>query len=174
MTYWWEVAGRAWRQALTDLRLGGVSIIVSFAVQAAIGVVLFTGLGASGANWPTRAASFAAPFLLLPLAWVVRMGTTPPAIDAERRAKIAELKAEREAQMWALMGGDNARQHAHLSRLRDVYKYSIDNVPPEVLGDQAWPPIEWLNAALEKDQLAWRVDRIEGLNVFTRLSKAAS
>jgi hypothetical protein len=61
MTYWREVAGRAWRQALTDLRLGGASIVVSFAIQAAIGVVLFIGLGASGANWPTRAASFAAP-----------------------------------------------------------------------------------------------------------------
>jgi hypothetical protein len=36
------------------------------------------------------------------------------------------------------------------------------------------PPIEWLNAALEKDQLAWRVDRIEGLNVLTRPAKAAS
>lgn len=174
MTYWGEVANRAWRQAVADLRLGRVSVAVSFAAQTAIGLLLLIGLGASGANWPTRAASFVAPFLILPLFWVVRLATTPPAIDAERKARIVELEAEREAQMWALLGGDNARQHAHLSRLRDVYKYATESVPPEVMGNQAWPPIEWLNAALEKDQMAWRVDRIEGVNVFTRPAPSSS
>jgi hypothetical protein len=174
MTYWREVAGRAWRQAVADLRLGGMSVAVSFAVQAVIGLALLIGLGASGANWPTRAASFAAPFLILPLVWLVRMGTMPPVIDSERKVRITELETEREAQMWALIGGDNARQHAHLRRLRDAYKYNAEGVPSDVMGDEAWPPIDWLNAALEKDQMAWRVDRIEGLNVFTRSAKSPS
>ena len=62
---------------------------------------------------------------------------------------------------------ENARRHALLSQLSELYKLDADGLSPELMSNLAWPPMEWLNAKLERRGLLWRIERIEQEKVFT-------
>jgi hypothetical protein len=169
MTYWLEVAKRAGAQAAKDVRLEKVPFAVVVISQLILAMLLLAGVGRDAANLPTRIATAALPLLIFLVFFLARMTTTPVVMDAELRARIAELEAVAEDQYWAALGGDNARNHARLHQLRELYKLGHDDVSPDLHAGLAWPPVEWLNDMLAKQGLPWRVARIERENIYTRM-----
>lgn len=165
--YWPMIFRRAAEAAAQDLRLGAVPLAVSILGQAVLGFALFMAVGMTSANIPTRIGSALVPFLLFPMFFLYRMTTAPAELDLERQAAIAALEAEKEERYWQALGGDNARRHALLSQLRELYKLDNDGLSPELMSNLAWPPMEWLNAKLERRGLLWRIERIEQEKVFT-------
>jgi hypothetical protein len=169
MRYWGEIAKRAASAAAGDVRLGFMSLAVSFVGQIIVGAGLFILSGITSANVQTRVLSAILPLLLFPIMFVVRLFTAPPALDAERLVRIAEVEQEFADWKWSLIGGQDAKRHAILSQFRDLYKLTAnEGLSPELFSNLAWPPMEWLNRCLERQGAVWRVDRIEQEKVFTR------
>jgi hypothetical protein len=170
MSYWNIVARRAAREAARDVKIETrIAVVILLITQAVIGGGLFLALGQlTGANLWTRIMTGLAPFLLYPLAFLARLVIVPIELDAHRQSSIAELEAEREERYWAALGGDKAKRGALLGQLRELYKLGADGISPELAANLAWPSKEWLNAALERRGMPWRVERIEEDKVYTQ------
>jgi hypothetical protein len=169
MGYWGEIAKRAAGRAARDVRLGIMPLAVSFVGQMIVGGGLFILSGITSANVQTRVLSAVLPLLVFPIVFVVRLFMAPPALDTERLARIAEVEQEFADWKWSLIGGQDAKRHSLLSQFRDLYKLTANQgLSPELFSNLAWPPVEWLNACLERQGAVWRVDRIEQEKVFTR------
>lgn len=81
--------------AAKDTRLDTfVGIVVACAVQAIIGFGLYELLGQTGANFTTRALTALAPFLVYPLAFVMRMATVPAEMWREDQAALVAERVD--------------------------------------------------------------------------------
>jgi hypothetical protein len=88
--YWGTVAKRAAKQAAKDMRVDSVAAVaIVIAVQTVVGLGLFFVLGKlTDANFWTRVLSVAAPFVVYPLVFLVRMIVTPVLMDAALRSQL--------------------------------------------------------------------------------------
>lgn len=91
MGYWWKIAKRAAKASARDLKLDSwVAVMNLLLVQGviALGIFLMSGPLVGGTLWG-RILTAAAPFLVFPVVFLVRMITEPAALQKEQEVAIA-------------------------------------------------------------------------------------
>ena len=111
--YWGAVAKRAAKEAGKDVRLDGpAAIITVIATQTVVAAGLFFALGKwTDTNVWTRVFSAAVPFILYPVAFLIRMASVPVAIDTALREELgpegADLALTVDGGMVIIWNGDD-------------------------------------------------------------------
>lgn len=92
MGYWGKVARRAGKAALEDAKWTTPNVVTGLLVQGVSAAAIFFLLGFTEANLIGRGIAAATPFLTVPMAFLVRLVLTPPAMAREAECEIAALR----------------------------------------------------------------------------------
>lgn len=96
MGYWGRVAKRAGKEATAAAGFGTVvRLMASVLVQAIIALLIYVLLGEAGLEQaaPMRLITAAAPFLTIPILFLIKLAAVPAAMHAEDASTIRDLEA---------------------------------------------------------------------------------
>ncbi|WP_395621935.1 hypothetical protein [Sphingomonas daechungensis] len=149
--YWGKVVKRAAKEAGAAVFTSPEKAVISFLLQAGVGLLLYLALGEADVGPEVRIASAFAPFLIFPLIFLWKLLTVPASIYEEQRA---EEEQERKGQVFFLS---------------DLYvnESHVDN-EALIRRGLALPPEDWINAKLEELNFNWRVQYKGGVQYVTK------
>ncbi len=94
--YWKSVAERAWREARSDMGIGGVrAMVIAMILSVSASGILYMwgGYDAATGDLIPKFAAISAMLCIAPIIFLIRLLTVPATMDAEKSARIGTMAA---------------------------------------------------------------------------------